>query len=106
MGDAVTGWEFFVLVNMLYGTMVQFTGANNLRLSSMRDKHEDSQIWSTMKYSVAKWYPPPSEKKKIYKFMALHSGMEVFLKFRLIFMCSEIVELQSHICQYLNLLNL
>ena len=50
MGDAVTWWEFFVLLNMLYGTMVQFTGANNLRLSNMRDKHEDSQIWSTMKF--------------------------------------------------------
>ena len=83
MGDAVTWWEFFVLLNMLYGTMVQFTGANNLRLSSMRDKHEDSQIWSTMKYSVAKWYPPPSEKKKIYKFMALHSGMEFFFKIQI-----------------------
>ena len=70
MGDAVTWWEFFVLLNMLYGTMVQFTGANNLRLSNMRDKHEDSHIWSTMKYSVAKWYPahppppPPTANKK------------------------------------------
>lgn len=63
------------------------------------------QLWNF----CSKMVPPPplpSEKKKIYKFMALHSGMEVFLKFRLILMCSEIFELQSHTYQYLNLLNL